>query len=549
MGLMFSDGDGDEGDTDSMQGVLSRKEETVRQVGDKCEDDINLFVDAWGTLLDLHLVQDQRLGPISNYLMALRDKIIEIKNLTDIDECVVSIYPRTELIFDEDRGLYLEGLQTIGRAINRIFSLDTIRLEMVSPENRFDGELDLEAASCFLEHCAGDHIVSLHASCCGSNTSGSSALAFPGAHVAFFADALQNHTSLKKVSLDLLIASDAKNLLQSALLGLPNLLEFEYLSYSPDQLFFCQPEFLGKLVCKESMRMFHLQGVTLTIEQVQALCDGLTSTSSGLDAIALNGCSLPEGFVRIFDQSITRFNSLSCLVVRPAIQYCCASLIEQLAGTFLGNLASCCYDPRCSLTEFELSVPIEYSSSAVHSMIFYSKLWQNQRTYGTQKNNAGCGDPTLQINFSPLHDPRIGSNMDSISQQEDTLDAFKMVHFVVAGAGNDQESDRDEIVIVPSSILFVYDGLIQGILAMNDAGRRYMWENAFDRKTGIEVLAAAAATPTTTTEATKEEFPPSNLNCLFLHLRENPFLCDYQAWKNDNKSRKFANEETMKKNI
>lgn len=58
-----------------------------------------------------------------------------------------------------------------------------------------------------------------------------------------------------------------------------------------------------------------------------------------------------------------------------------------------------------------------------------------------------------------------------------------------------------------------YSTVVEGILAMNQAERAYILDRGKNVKVGINVLAAAS----------------SNLDCLFIHLRENPDLCSCSA--------------------
>lgn len=55
--------------------------------------------------------------------------------------------------------------------------------------------------------------------------------------------------------------------------------------------------------------------------------------------------------------------------------------------------------------------------------------------------------------------------------------------------------------------------IIDGILVMNKAGRRYLLTDPWTKEKGVTVLAAAA----------------DRLDCLFLHLRENRSLCSGPA--------------------
>ena len=53
---------------------------------------------------------------------------------------------------------------------------------------------------------------------------------------------------------------------------------------------------------------------------------------------------------------------------------------------------------------------------------------------------------------------------------------------------------------------------IETITRLNTAGRRYMLDNPADRPTGVAVLSEVN----------------HSLDCIFLHLQENPSLCDFQ---------------------
>jgi hypothetical protein len=57
------------------------------------------------------------------------------------------------------------------------------------------------------------------------------------------------------------------------------------------------------------------------------------------------------------------------------------------------------------------------------------------------------------------------------------------------------------------------DGTVKAILRLNRAGRRYLIEDGSSISKGVEVLSAVS----------------DDINCLFLHLLENPGLCNRRA--------------------
>ena len=78
-------------------------------------------------------------------------------------------------------------------------------------------------------------------------------------------------------------------------------------------------------------------------------------------------------------------------------------------------------------------------------------------------------------------------------------ETFSLCHFSVGW-------NEEPLAVIPST---PHRDLANGMLAMNRAGRCYFFNDAQDKVQGICVLSAAH----------------SNLDCLFLHVRENPFLC------------------------
>ena len=56
-------------------------------------------------------------------------------------------------------------------------------------------------------------------------------------------------------------------------------------------------------------------------------------------------------------------------------------------------------------------------------------------------------------------------------------------------------------------------GNVGAILRLNEAGRRYLIEDGSSASKGVEVLSAVS----------------NEINCVFLHLLENPTLCDRSA--------------------
>jgi hypothetical protein len=297
-------------------------------------------------------------------------------------------------------------------------------------------------------------------------------------------------------------------------------------------------EGLTALLRRPSLRSAEFKRFVFTGALCQAMANALEEGSTITD-FRLNGCYLPEGGITMIAKALRRnatvttatFNlefdkeflgALAALLLsNSTIHNLTLELPNQsstwLSSNFVPLWRKALSFLRTSTTVTSLSINIAWVAPESFVSTFLVDI------AAVLEENSSLEHLTMNAKSVNVEDYL--ALVSSLQEGNTTLETLHLVSYRDA-SGIILEMTDDEVTQLTSSIKMNY-GLealpdidpddrtkyLDAILRLNRAGRRYLAKDGSSISKGVEVLSAVS----------------DDLNCVFLHLSENPRLCDRSA--------------------